>query len=107
MRDIPLLDNLPPQEWYCPNCAAADVTVPLAPGSSRYHACPGLHGLTAPLVRRGVRASVVAEERQDYLNGDLQATGDNGRVYMAVRTLRDDGDDVTVFAGIARADVRM
>jgi hypothetical protein len=105
VRNIPLF--IPPaQHWYCPNCVVTDVTDPLPPGQSRYHACAGLHGLNAPLVRTGTHAKVEAEERQDYLNGDQQVTGDDGKVYMAVRTTRDDGDDVTVFAGLAHAEFR-
>jgi len=50
---------------------------------------------------------VEAEERQDYLNGDQQATGEDGKVYMAVRTTREDGDDVTVFAGLAHAEMKV
>ena len=102
--NVPLLDK--PDEWYCPNCDVTDVTPPLPAGASRYHPCSGLHGLNAPLIRAGLRVKVEAEERQDYLNGDQQARGDDGRVYMAVRTTRDDGDDVTVFAGLAHAEFR-
>lgn len=102
---IPLL-NVPPQEWYCPNCACTDVTAPLPPGQSRYHACPGLHGLNAPLVREGTRAAVIASEREDYLSGDEQPVGDNGQVYMNVQVIRDDGYDTTVFAPTAHAEVR-
>jgi len=65
-----------------------------------------LHGLTAPLIRAGVRCKVEAEERQDYLGRELQATGDDGRPYMAVRTTRSDGDDLMVNAGLARAELR-
>lgn len=86
--------------WCCPNCDVTDVTRGLVP--NRYHACAGLHMLTAPLVREGTAAKVEAVERQDYLNGDAQATGDNGRVYMAVATTRDDGTDAFVNAGLAR-----
>ena len=101
---VPLLNR--PDEWYCPNCPCTDVTPRLPPGQSRYHACPGLHGLNAPLVRLGVRAAVRANEREDYLNGDTQVTGDDGRVYMNVEVTRDDGTDVTVFAPTATADMR-
>ena len=104
MTRIPLL--LAAQDWTCPNCPARDTTPALSPNSSRYHSCPGLHGLTAPLVRAGTRCTVTAEERQDYLNGDLQATGDDGKAYMAVRTTRDDGEDLLVNAGLARAELR-
>lgn len=104
--NIPLL-NTPPQHWHCPNCNCTDVTPPLPPGQSQYHTCPGLHGLNAPLIRDGERVKVEAAEREDYLSGDSQATGDNGKVYMNVRVTRDEGEDVTVFAGLAHAELRM
>lgn len=102
---VPLL-KVPYEDWHCPNCGLSERTAALAPGSARFHTCPRLHNLTAPLVRAGTRCSVVAEERQDYLNGEVQATGDDGRPYMAVRTVRDDGDDVIVNAGLAQARAR-
>jgi len=104
MTRVPLLTAA--QDWSCPNCLVTDTTAPLPPGSSRFHTCAGLHGLTAPLIRAGVRCKVEAEERQDYLGRELQATGDDGRPYMAVRTTRSDGDDLMVNAGLARAELR-
>jgi hypothetical protein len=101
---IPLFHAV--QDWYCPNCPVTDRTPALPPGSSRYHPCPGLHGLNAPLIRAEIRCKVEAEVRADYLNGEIQATGDDGRPYMAVRTTRDDGDDVMVNAGLAHAELR-
>jgi len=98
--------NLPPQRWVCPSsaCNATAVTASLA---VPYHPCPGLHGLAAPLVPEGTDAKVTAEERQDYLNGETQATGDDGKPYMAVRTIYADGhDDVAVNAGLAQAQAR-
>jgi len=59
--------------------------------------------LTAPLVRVGTRCKVEAEERADYLNGEIQNTGDDGKPYMAIRTTREDGDDLAVNAGLAQA----
>lgn len=100
---LPLFDA--PDHWVCPNCDVTDVTPPLPAGQSRYHPCSGLHGLNAPLVREGMNVKVEAEEREDYLNGDHQATGDDGKVYMAVRVTRDDGEDLTVNAGLASADL--
>ena len=94
------------QEWACPNCPAQETTRPLPPNASRYHQCPGLHGLNAPLVRAGTRCKVTAEERQDYLAGDLQAMGDDGKAYMAVRTTYDGHEDLMVNAGLARAVLR-
>lgn len=86
--------------WECPNCTVTDTTRGLVP--NRYHTCAGLHMLTAPLVRAGSRCKVEAEERADYLNGEIQATGDDGKPYMAVRRTRDDGDDLWVNAGLAQ-----
>jgi hypothetical protein len=100
----PLL--LAAQDWFCPNCPVAETTAPLPPGSSRFHTCAGLHGLTAPLVRAGTRCKVEAEERQDYIGSEVQARGDDGRQYMAVRTTTDDHDDLLVFAGLAKAEMR-
>ena len=102
--DVPLLEAR--QAWECPNCDVTDVTPPLPPGSSRYHTCAGLHMLTAPLVRAGTRCKVTAAEREDYLTGDQQATGDDGKPYMNVRTTYDDHDDLLVNAGLATAEMR-
>lgn len=100
MQSVPLLHAY--DNWECPNCQVTDRTPALPPGTTRYHTCPGLHMLTAPLVRTGTRCKVEAEERADYLNGEIQAAGDDGKPYMAVRTTRDDGEDLLVNAGLAR-----
>ena len=42
-----------------------------------------------------------AEEREEYLGREVQAIGDDGKAYMAVRTTRNDGDDLAVNAGLA------
>ena len=91
------------QDWECPRCGKTDRTRPLPPGSAaRMHDCPSLHGLTAPLVPAGTDCTLVAVERGDYLNGDEQRTGDDGKPYMAVRTDYADGsNDLAVFPGVA------
>lgn len=99
--NVPLLHAF--TDWECPNCDVTDHTPALPPGASRFHTCSGLHMLTAPLVRAGTRCKVEAEERADYLGEEVQATGDDGKPYMAVRTVRDDGDDLAVNAGLASA----
>lgn len=101
---MPLL-TVPYEDWYCPNgCYAADRHAPLPPNATRYHPCPKLHGLSAPLVRVGSDCAVEAIEREDYLNGEIQATGDDGKAYMAVTTRYADGhNDLAVNAGLARA----
>lgn len=94
------------QDWECPNCHLTERTRPLPPNASRFHTCPKLHMLTAPLVRAGTSCKVVAEERADYLGTEVQAMGDDGKPYMAIRTTRDDGDDLAVNAGLARLEAR-
>ena len=94
------------EDWRCPNCHVTDRTLGLPPNAARMHTCAGLHDLSAPLVRAGVSCKVIAEEREDYLNGDHQATGSDGKAYMAVRTVYDEHDDVIVNAGLATAGAR-
>jgi hypothetical protein len=101
VNGVPLLTVM--VNWECPNCTVTARSAPLPPGTRKFHTCPGLHMLTAPLVEAGTRCKVTAEERQDYLGREIQATGDDGIPYMAVRTTRDDGDDVAVNAGLAQA----
>jgi len=98
---VPLLASM--TDWYCPNCQITLTAPEPPPGQAKFHVCGSLHGLTAPLIRAGVRCKVEAEERQDYLGTEIQATGDDGKPYMAVRTTRDDGCDLAVNAGLAQA----
>lgn len=89
-------------EWVCPNCPVTDRTSESRP-HSQMHACAGLHGIIAPLVRVGVRCKVEAHEREDYLGGEITRVDDRGRPIMSVTTTRDDGEDVMVFAPTASA----
>lgn len=98
---VPLLTTI--TRWECPNCDVTDVTS--GPVPNRFHTCGGLHELTAPLIPAGTRCKVEAEVRGDYLNGEIQATGDDGRPYMGIRTTRDDGEDLAVNAGLAQARI--
>lgn len=98
---VPLLTP-PEHRWECPNCEATDVTREHGP-HTRYHACRGLRGLSAPMVPAGTRAKVVAHEREDYIAGDVVQTDGEGRPVMAIVTTRDHGQDVTVLAPCATA----
>lgn len=90
-------------DWECPNCSTTDTTPLLVP--NRYHWCPGLHGLVAPLVRAGTDCKVVALPREDYLRGEIQRTGDDGRPYGGVAVVRPDGsNDLFMFAPLAQAN---
>ena len=71
---------------------------------SRFHICPALRGLTAPMVPQGTNAKVELREREDYVNGEnVQLDPEKGRPVMSVVTTRDDGQDVAVFAPTATA----
>lgn len=88
------------QRWVCPNCPAAARTVGQP---NRFHDCPALGGLTAPLVLEGVDCKVVAMEREDYLGGE-DVRWANGRPVSAVRVERADGsNDCIVYAPTAKA----
>ena len=89
--------------WYCPNCQREDITHEPRP-HSRFHICPKLRGLTAPMVPAGTKAKVELREREDYVGGDLvQLDPERQRPVMSVVTTRDNGQDVAVFAPTATA----
>jgi hypothetical protein len=90
--------------WYCPACKREDITHEPKP-HSRFHICPKLRGLSAPMVPAGTKAKVELHEREDYINGDaVQLDPERRRPVMSIVTSRDDGkQDVAVFAPTATA----
>lgn len=88
------------RRWECPNCDHTDVTRTAEP-HTRFHACPGLAGLTAPMVPAGQRCKVQAHEREDYIGAEDVQTDADGRPVMNVTVTRDDGCDVAVYAPTA------
>lgn len=100
---IPVLSTV--RDWYCPNCGLTDQTREVRP-HTRFHTCPKLRGLTAPMLPAGVKAKVVAHERDDYVGTEKVQTDSTGRPVMSVITTRADGQDVTVFAPTATVSVR-
>jgi len=93
------------QHWVCPNCTLTQVTREQAP-HTRFHACAGLKGLTAPMVPAGTRCKVEAVEREDYIGGELVQVDGEGRPIMRVEVTRDGGNDVAVLAPCATANLR-
>jgi hypothetical protein len=92
------------QRWSCPNCSLEDVThLPPDAVASRFHACRGLAGLTAPMVPAGTRCKVEAVGRDDYIGAEMVTRDRDGRPVMAVETTRDDGTDRAVYAPCATA----
>lgn len=89
--------------WECPNCTLTAVSKS-GRAHSQMHPCRGLQGLIAPMVPAGLKCKVVAVERGDYVrNEQVQADGE-GRPIMAVKTVRDDGEDCAVLAPMATAE---
>lgn len=85
--------------WGCPHCQAEDVTP--ASVTNRFHTCPGLAGITAPLVPAGLACKVEAREREDYIGQETVQYDGNGRPVASVVTTRDDGQDCLAFAPCA------
>lgn len=106
MPDIPILN--PESHWECPNCTHTDVTREYQP-HTRYHTCRGLKGLSAPMVPAGTNCQVVAREREDYVGKEAVTVDGDNRPIMAIETIRDDGNDVAVFAPCAttRSEARI
>jgi hypothetical protein len=88
------------KRWECPNCDAVEVTTK-AEAHTRFHTCPGLGGLTAPMVPEGKKSKtrVKALVREDYVGKEDVHYDDNHRPIMAIRTTREDGSyDTAVLA---------
>lgn len=86
-------------DWYCPNCEAEAHTVD---EKLPYHPCPKLPGLMSPLVRKGLAAKVEIVERGDWVGKELVQADANGRPVMAIKTTRDEGEDLVVLAPCAQ-----
>ncbi len=70
------------------------------------HPCCGLHGLMVALVPDGNRVKVEAIERADYVGAETVTTDDHGTPIMAIKTTRDEGEDLVVLAPCAEANAR-
>lgn len=92
------------QKWSCPNCDAYAVTFAQP---NRFHNCPGLAGIMAPMVLAGSDVQVRAVEREDYVGDSIVHYDGNGRPIMSVVTERPDGsNDCIAFADTAQMDGR-
>lgn len=101
----PLLERV--EDWRCPNCGRTEQTKGLPANAQRFHPCPRLKGLTAPMVRAHIKVKVEVVERGDWVGSELvQTAPEDGRPYLGVQTTRDDGTDMAVFAATATASLR-
>ena len=96
----------PERHLSCPNCSGTLVSRDPNPAHQVFHSCPGLRGLTAPMVEDGTACKVEVVQREDYTNGDVVPRDGEGNVVMAVRTTRDGGEDLLAFAPTAHGSMR-
>ncbi len=99
----PVLLQVPATHWVCLSCDREDVTRVAGP-HQRMHDCPALAGLSVPFVVAGTRGEHRVREREDYIGAELVQLDGRGRPVMSVRTIREDGEDCTVYAPTARAE---
>jgi predicted RNA-binding Zn-ribbon protein involved in translation (DUF1610 family) len=90
------------QDWYCPNCGLRDQTRETRP-HSRFHTCPKLGFLSAPMLPATVKAKVEVHEREDYVGKEIVTRDSANRPVMSIITTRDNGTDALVFAPLATA----
>ena len=103
------------QTWICPNGCGQTFDTP-TPVPNRFHTCPKLRFLSAPLVLEGTKARVFLREREDYVGRELvQLDPEKRRPVMSIITERADGSNDTIVLPpsarmtldeIERADVR-
>lgn len=96
----PLLEP-PVQRWECAHCNTRATT---KGQPNRYHDCPGLRGIMAPMTLEEERGKLLvkAKVREDYVGNEVVTYNEEGQPIMAVETVREDGsNDVAVFAPCA------
>lgn len=91
--------------WVCPDCKLEHRTDRVL--RNRFHHCPRHHGLPTPMVPDGLRAKVEVVWREDYVGREIVTLDERGRAPMAMRTVRDDGEDLAVFAPAVRVKIDM
>ncbi len=103
MRGVDLYTDL-----RCPQCGKTARVKNLVLKAARMHQCPKLRGLVAPMVREGVKAQVVINEREDYIGKTMvQLDPERKRPVMNMVTQYADGrNDTTVYAPTATASLR-
>lgn len=97
----------PVHRWECAHCNARDVTREVEP-HTRFHTCPGLGNISAPMIEESKRGTVHVRKvmREDYEGADAGRTqkDDDGAPVMAIETVHDDGHtDLAVLATVVGA----
>lgn len=86
------------RHWVCASGCGVTKVTQIAEPHSPLHQCPYHRGAFVPLVESGIKAGIRINRREDYLGTDIATTDGDGVPVMSVTTLRDDGEDLTVFA---------
>lgn len=92
----------------CPQCGKTARVKDMKVKSARMHQCPKLRGLVTPMLREGVKAEIVVNEREDYIGKtNVQLDPERGRPVMNMRTEYADGhNDTVVYAPAASMSIR-
>lgn len=91
------------REWACLSCDFEDQTRGDVAGQ-RMHNCPKLGGMSIALVPKGTRGEHRVNEREDYVGSESVQRNDEGRPIMSVVTVRETGQDCTVYAPTAQTE---
>ncbi len=84
------------RHWVCPSCTETQVTYE-ANTVGLLHNCRGRKLLTVPLVQEGTRVDIVVHPLEDYIGDKLIRLDAEHRPVTHVTTVRDDGQDATVY----------
>jgi hypothetical protein len=101
VRRPALIINPPERRWVCTRCDHTHVTHDSRPHTP-FHPCRGLAGLTSPMTPEGQQVNVTVREREDYIGDEAVTRDGEGHPIMAINVEREDGNDVTVFAPMAK-----
>lgn len=94
--------EIPVTNWICQLCGKRDATRE-AQAHTRMHACPAMGGLTAPMYDIRLNHKTEVTEREDYIGSEAVQMA-NGRPVMNIKTTRDDGEDIVVFAPMSKME---
>lgn len=90
----------PVTRWICKFCNFRDVTKE-ARAHTRMHDCPGMGGLSTPMVDEALNVKVEVNEREDFVANEVVQLDGEGRPIMSIKTIRDDGEDCVIYAPAA------
>ena len=100
---IPILEA-PIRDWHCPACGLTDRTQQHG-YHVRYHTCPKTRMLSIAMLPAGTAGKIVVHEREEYVGKEIVQYDQAGRALVSAETVRDNGNDLIVYAPMARASI--